>query len=99
MKTNENCKKLNLTCWKLKGKCSKKLNVAIGNSKPAKKCKTNLKDNGNKKVDSFCALQCKICNKILFVHFNEFISEQVKLGFTRACRSIDKLGKKGLKTK
>ena len=24
--------------------------------------------------------------------------EQVKLGFTRACRSIDKLGKKWLKT-
>ena len=62
MKTNKNCKKLNLTCQKLKGKCSKKLNVAIGNSRTAKKCKTNLKDNGNEKVDSFCALQCKICN-------------------------------------
>ena len=29
----------------------------------------------------------------------EKFKEQVKLGFTRACRSIDKLGKKWLKTR
>ena len=62
MKKDKNCKKLKkITCKKLKSKCKKKLGNAIGKSKNAKKCKSNLTGNSKVRVHVFCKLSCKKC--------------------------------------
>ena len=40
----------------------------------------------------------EVTKKGALKYLNQLEQQQVKLGFTRACRSIEKLGKKWLKT-
>jgi len=61
MTSNSNCKKLKKTCSNLKNKCSSKLGTAIGSSTTAKKCKSALGSNANKKVREFCKIRCSQC--------------------------------------
>ena len=56
----KSCQNLNLTCSKLKAKCSETLNQAIGNSKMAEECKKDLEDGGKENVDKFCERTCLI---------------------------------------
>ena len=63
MKSNSNCKKLKMTCTKLKSKCSSKLGSALGNSSNGKKCKSALGSLANKRVKEFCKKTCTKCSK------------------------------------
>ena len=70
MKKNAYCKKLKLSCLKLKNKCSDALSVAIGNSQNAKKCKKALDELGKENVGVFCTNTCETCGKY---HLNTLI--------------------------
>ena len=66
MSKNPGCKKLKLTCTKLKNKCDSKLGKlwVLNNSKSAKKCKKALKGKSQKKVNEFCTKTCWGCGKL-----------------------------------
>ena len=77
MTTDSGCRKLNQDCSSLQTECSKRLSIAIGNSKNAKKCKKALKTDGQTLVESFCADTCNKCGK-----FNLWFSCNVRDNFT-----------------
>lgn len=61
MTTDSGCQKLKQDCSTLQTECSKRLSIAIGNSKNAKKCKKALKKDGQTLVEFFCADTCNKC--------------------------------------
>merc|ERR1712126_8370 len=61
MSKNPGCKRLKLSCTKLKNKCNSKLGAALDNSNSAKICKNALKGNAQKRVDKFCQETCNKC--------------------------------------
>ena len=74
MKKSAHCKKLKLSCLKLKNKCSDALSVAIGISENAKKCKKALDELGKENVDVFCANTCETCGKYYLSTLIPYIS-------------------------
>ena len=64
MSTNKNCKRLKLSCAKLRSKCNGKLGSSLGNSASAKKCKKKLPSwDKNILVKYLCTKSCKECGK------------------------------------
>lgn len=61
---DKNCKRLKLSCTKLKSKCNGKLGSNLGNSASARKCRKKLSSSErNTRVKSFCNKSCKECGK------------------------------------
>ena len=67
MSSDKDCKKLNISCSKLRNKCEKNLGDAIGPSTNtnAKKCKTALGNDAKKEVEEFCKITCNECGKFI----------------------------------
>ena len=67
---DKNCKRLKLSCTKLKSKCNGKLGSSLGKSASAKKCRKKLSSaEKNTRVKSFCNKSCKECGKPSFYSY------------------------------
>ena len=64
MSKNPGCKRLKLSCTKLKSKCNSKLGAALGNSNLGKICKKALKGKAQKRVNEYCQKTCRKCGKL-----------------------------------
>ena len=74
MSKNKGCKRLKLSCTKLKSKCNSKLGAALGNSNLGKICKNALKGNAQKRVNEYCQKTCRKCGKLS----NDYYANTVK---------------------
>ena len=64
---DRNCKRLKLSCNKLRSKCNGKLGSSLGNSASARKCLKKLSSSEkNTMVKSYCNKSCKECGKPTF---------------------------------
>ena len=73
MTSNRKCKSLEKSCSNLTNKCRSKLSSALGSSRKARKCKTALGSDKNKKVQSYCKLACNNCGRLI-EWFNNLLS-------------------------
>ena len=64
---DKNCKRLKLSCSKLRSKCNSKLGSSLGFPKAsasAKKCSKKLSSSErNRRVKSYCSKTCKECGR------------------------------------
>ena len=61
---DKNCKRLKLSCSKLRSKCNSKLGSSLGKSASAKRCLKKLSSSEkNQRVKSYCNKTCKECGK------------------------------------
>ena len=64
---DKNCKRLKLSCSKLRSKCNNKLGSSLGKSASAKKCSKKLSSSErNRRVKSYCSKTCKECGRYNF---------------------------------
>ena len=60
----KDCKRLKISCRKLRSKCNAKIGSSLGNSASAKRCLRKLHPSTkNVKVKDYCKKTCKVCGK------------------------------------